>query len=166
MLDQRLQAGFSHTLSSPIPPSISSAGQACTLCVGKACDRCTSPCGPCAGGPEFQASEDGLITLVQAVIAEMLRVTLDEMKAPSRGKARVAFARQLAMYVCHVMLSFDQGRLAGAFCRDRTTVSHGVRRIEARRDHPLLDDVLETLEEIFRDKRKDMRCAGCSCPPE
>ncbi|MGF1454923.1 MAG: helix-turn-helix domain-containing protein [Alphaproteobacteria bacterium] len=140
MLDRRLQADFSNSSS----------------CAHR----------PCGASWDAKAADECLIGLVQAVVAEMLTVTLDDMRAPSRGKARVAFARQLAMYLCHVTLSFDQGRLAGAFGRDRTTVSHGVRRIEDRREDPVLDQVLETLEAVFKNRRDAWVPLDCSCAQE
>ena len=58
----------------------------------------------------------------------------------------VALARQVAMYLAHVVCGLtltDTGRLFG---RDRTTVAHACCVIEDRRDDPLFDRALDLLE--------------------
>jgi hypothetical protein len=65
---------------------------------------------------------------------------------PNRGEADVALARQLAMYLMHVVLGrlyHDVGRFFG---RDRTTVSYACTVIEDLRDDPEFDAEVSRLE--------------------
>ena len=70
--------------------------------------------------------------------------------APTRGPPRVAFARQVAMYLAHTgfALSFEQ--VSRVFGRDRTTVSHACRIVEDCRDDVWLDWRLAALELFCR----------------
>jgi chromosomal replication initiation ATPase DnaA len=64
----------------------------------------------------------------------------------SRGIARVALARQVAMYLAHVGCGLTLTAAGSLFGRDRTTVAHACLIIEDRRDDPLFDHVLDMLE--------------------
>ncbi|MEQ8556804.1 MAG: helix-turn-helix domain-containing protein [Henriciella sp.] len=59
---------------------------------------------------------------------------------------RIARARQVTMYLSHVVLGMSLARIAGAMGRDRSTIAHGCHRIEDFRDDPLVDDWLDDLE--------------------
>lgn len=72
-----------------------------------------------------------------------------DMRASLR-KSDVAFARQLAMYLCHVAANMSLREISAAFGRDRTTVSHACHSIEDRRDCPTFDKQMELLENEFR----------------
>lgn len=64
----------------------------------------------------------------------------------SRGAARAAHARQVAMYLAHVACHHtytEVGRMAN---RDRTTVAHACAVVEDGRDDPVFDQTLEHLE--------------------
>ena len=82
----------------------------------------------------------------QEIVAEAHGVAISTMTAPSRGRAHYAFARQVAMYLCHTALGLSLSEVALAFARDRTTVSHACHLIEDLRDEPDLDGMLEGLE--------------------
>lgn len=71
------------------------------------------------------------------------------MRASLR-KSNVAFARQLAMYLCHVAANMSLREISTLFGRDRTTVSHACHAIEDRRDCPTFDKQIEFLENEFR----------------
>jgi hypothetical protein len=64
----------------------------------------------------------------------------------SRCTAEVAIARQVAMYLMHVVLQRDYAEVGGFFGRDRTTVAHACAQIEDRRDDPTFDAGLQRLE--------------------
>jgi len=83
-----------------------------------------------------------LVRLVAAARGVPTRLLL----LPNRGEADVALARQLAMYLMHVVLGrlyLDVGRFFG---RDRTTVSHACAVIEDLRDDPEFDAEVSRLE--------------------
>ena len=55
-------------------------------------------------------------------------------------------ARQMAIYLAHVTLSWPLARAAFAFGRDRSTAGAAVRTIEDLRDDPELDARISALE--------------------
>jgi len=73
-------------------------------------------------------------------------VRREELKAATRSKAHIAFARQTAMYLAHVVGELSLTEVARGFARDRTTVSHACHLIEDRRDDPDFDARLERME--------------------
>ena len=67
-----------------------------------------------------------------------------------RRSGPVAFARQVAMYLCHVVGDLSIRDVADELARDRSTVSHACHAIEDRRDDPVFDRDVEALEEALR----------------
>lgn len=90
-------------------------------------------------------------------------VRLDDLVVRHRNRAKVAFARQIAMYLCHVVGQMPMGEISQAFDRDRTTVSYACHIIEDRRDSPIFDRQLELLEAEMR-RRIAIIYARCDTP--
>jgi hypothetical protein len=91
---------------------------------------------PCAMSP----------AAIEQAVVQVFGVGREDLRRMSRGRARVALARQVAMYLAHVACGLtltDTGKLFG---RDRTTVAHACGVIEDRRDDPLFDRALDLLE--------------------
>ena len=86
--------------------------------------------------------------LTQAV-AEEFDVCLTKMLRRSRGFGRAAKARQLAMYLAHVMLQRSQQEVADLFDRNRTTVAHALQSIEDKRDSLVFERLIERVERRF-----------------
>ena len=83
---------------------------------------------------------------VQETVASRLELTVDDLLSPSRT-ARIARARQLAMYLTRELTDMSLPAIAAAFNRrDHTTVLHAIRRIE----RGAIEDasVSRTLEEL------------------
>jgi len=83
---------------------------------------------------------------IEQAVVQVFGVGHDDLRRITRGRAKVALARQVAMYLAHVACGLtltDTGRLFG---RDRTTVAHACSVIEDRRDDPLFDRALDLLE--------------------
>src|SRR5690349_1907199 len=97
-----------------------------------------------------------VFALTQAVGAET-RVCLSKMLQRSRGFGRAAKARQIAMYLAHVLLSRPQHVVALMFDRDRTTVAHAMQVVEDRRDDPRLERLIERIERRFEATRATPR---------
>lgn len=98
----------------------------------------------------------GLWQQVEMTISLTLGVPLLGLRAPTRCRVQVAFARQVAMYLAHAVFGLRYaaiGRLCG---RDHTTVAHACRVIEQRRDDPDFDRMLELLEALCRDLAGDV----------
>lgn len=91
---------------------------------------------PCRAALSIAAAETGL--------------GVDELLSSRRCVARVAQARQLAMYLAHVALGLPQTEVARAFQRDRTTVAHACRRIEDMRDVAAFDAAVSRMENGVR----------------
>ena len=88
--------------------------------------------------------------VTQILVAQAYGVALDEIRAATRRTSQAAFARQIAMYLAHVVFSMSIGVIAQAFARDRSTVCHAIQRIEAMREDPDLDRTLGWLETLLR----------------
>jgi chromosomal replication initiation ATPase DnaA len=99
---------------------------------------------PPAASPVF--ARHPTIAIAVALAAWDRGVDCDAITGGRRGGARVAVARQLAIYLAHVALGHDLTRLASAFGRDRATIRHALRRIEDDRDRPGFDRRVSRLE--------------------
>lgn len=91
-----------------------------------------------------------LCRLVESAAAVAFGVRVSDMRAPTRCRAHIAFARQVAMYLAHVSFGLTYTEIGRCFERDRTTVAHGCRLVEDRRDEPGLDTSLDYLEAAVR----------------
>lgn len=92
-----------------------------------------------------EASADAL----QKAVAAAFGIRVRDLRAVSRGEARVALARQCAMYLAHVAWGLNFAEVGRMFGRDRTTVAHACRRIEDRRECAQFDAMLDRLEHAF-----------------
>ena len=79
-------------------------------------------------------------------VAGVRGVATRQLLSPKRGEADVALARQLAMYLMHVVLGRLYHEVGRFFGRDRTTVSHACAVIEDLRDDPEFDAEVSRLE--------------------
>jgi chromosomal replication initiation ATPase DnaA len=84
--------------------------------------------------------------LIEPVVAAVFEVEVEDLRAVTRRSAEAAFARQVAMYLAHVVCGLSLTEVGLIFMRDRTTVAHACELIEDRRDEPGLDARLEHLE--------------------
>lgn len=84
--------------------------------------------------------------LTAAAVASAYRIARADLDSPRRGPARVARARQSAVYLAHVAFGLDFATLARTFGRDPSTVRHACRRIEDARDDERIDVGLTHLE--------------------
>ncbi|MEM9421484.1 MAG: helix-turn-helix domain-containing protein [Pseudomonadota bacterium] len=81
------------------------------------------------------------------VVANEFRVAEADMLKPSRSTAEVAFARQVAMYLAHVVYSMSYTDVAAAFGRERSTVAHACAIIEDARDDIVFEERISKLED-------------------
>jgi chromosomal replication initiation ATPase DnaA len=88
--------------------------------------------------------------IAQAVVACAYDVTLDDMRALTRRGPRVALARQVAMYLSHIVLRLGPSAVAVAFLRHRSTTCHALHHIEDLREDPEFDRMLRYLESTLR----------------
>lgn len=88
---------------------------------------------------------------IEQAVSSVFSVPVCELRAPTRRRAPVAFARQVAMYLAHVVYGLPLTRVGKLFARDRTTVAHGCGVVEDRRDEPVLDQALTILESVLKE---------------
>jgi len=63
-----------------------------------------------------------------------------------RGARKLAFARQLAVHLAHVVAGRGHEQVARQFARNRSTASHNFEVLENLRDAPAFDGFLSVLE--------------------
>jgi len=99
---------------------------------------------------ERRGEDEASARLAAGVAGYALCVAPDEILDVSRGSADAAFARQVAMYLCHVAFELSLARVAVAFGRDRSTVAHACHSIEDRREDHQFDVWIDSLEAMLR----------------
>lgn len=103
---------------------------------------------------ELQSSYDSVVEMAIAQAAdyyELSKAEASELRASkTRGLARIANARAMAMYLVTITLDLCMTRVGRSFGRDRTTVRHALARVEDARDNRKFDVMLEGCEERLR----------------
>lgn len=94
------------------------------------------------------------VWLVQATVSHVMGVTLSDLCATTRRHPQAAFARQIAMYLCHIVFEMGISEAARAFGRDPSTVTHALRRIEELREDSEFDMSLTKIEAMLLDTWK------------
>lgn len=93
-----------------------------------------------------QIREDSLRAQVAIALAgAAVGASIEEIAGNGRS-TKVAFARQVAMYVAYVGFGMSLKRVAAAFGRDKSTIAHACRAMEDRREEPAFDRWMEALE--------------------
>src|SRR5579872_4685556 len=95
-------------------------------------------------GPDPQGA--GVCRLLETAVAAAFAVLLGDLRAPTRGSPRAAFARQTGLYLAHAVLGCNLSEVGALFGRDRATAAHAGRLVEERRDDPAIDAVVPSLE--------------------
>ncbi len=99
---------------------------------------------------EKKGADRAAAELAMALASYSLEVPVAGIRDEARGTRPAAFARQTAMYLCHVACGMSLSRVGRAFRRDRSTVSHACHVIEDRREDPRFDAWLEGMEACLR----------------
>ncbi len=86
--------------------------------------------------------------LVVRTVAAATGVNYCDFFASSRLRLQAAGARQLAMYLCHVLLGMTMTQVGQFFGRDRTTVIHACHQIEDLRDDEEFDGIVAGVERL------------------
>ena len=92
------------------------------------------------------SGREGLRQVIDPAVALVFEVDPAELGATTRRSPRAAFARQVAMYLTHVVCGLSMTEVGALFSRDRTTVAQACEVVEDRRDDPELDSRVERLE--------------------
>ncbi|WP_018267569.1 helix-turn-helix domain-containing protein [Methylosinus sp. LW4] len=92
--------------------------------------------------------------LCAAAAAAVCGVPPDALRSARRGRANVADARHLAVYLDHVAFGASLSACARAFARDRASIRHACARVEDRRDEENFDRAVAALEQALRAQRR------------
>jgi chromosomal replication initiation ATPase DnaA len=112
---------------------------------------------------------DHMRLVIEASVGQVFGIMAEDFASITRGRARVAFARQIAMYLSHIACRRSLTEVGRIFARDRTTVSHACGVVEDLRDDRRFDRVLDLLESIVRYRltahgRREGACAERGAP--
>jgi hypothetical protein len=88
--------------------------------------------------------------LIEDIVSKVFAVEPEQLRRATRGRARIALARQVAMYIAHVGYGLSLTEVGRLFERDRTTVAHACGVVEIRREDPDFDEAVVLLELIVR----------------
>jgi hypothetical protein len=94
--------------------------------------------------------------LLETAAALAFDVPPDALRKTTRGPAAVAFARQAAMYLAHVVTGLSYSDVSRLFRRHRTTVAYAIQLVEDRRDERDIDIRLDLLESVCADAIKEL----------
>ncbi|SNY92778.1 dnaA protein helix-turn-helix [Cohaesibacter sp. ES.047] len=86
------------------------------------------------------------LDLVDQLVARTFRMPRSALHAGTRCRKSVAFARQVAMYLGHVCLSYPLKDIASHYGRDRTTVAYACRVVEDRREEEGVELLINSME--------------------
>lgn len=103
-----------------------------------------------AGDEAAAAEHRRLRALIEDIVAGVFEVAPEQLRQPTRGRARIALARQVAMYIAHVAYARSLTEVGELFDRDRTTVAHACAVVEQRREDAAFDEAVVLLELIIR----------------
>lgn len=104
--------------------------------------------------PEAQAAAGVPATLqmrcriVRQLTAEMLALVSERVQMRRDRRRAACHVRQIAMYICHVVLQLSLTDIGTAFGRDRTTVGHACNVVEDRRDDKAYDEFVAAIERV------------------
>jgi chromosomal replication initiation ATPase DnaA len=82
------------------------------------------------------------------IVSAMFNVSGRELRRPGRSSLAVSRVRQIAMYVCHVVLGLGMREIGCGFGRDRTTVLHACQVVEDLRDDRDFDSIVVAVERV------------------
>ncbi|MEM7739366.1 MAG: helix-turn-helix domain-containing protein [Pseudomonadota bacterium] len=88
--------------------------------------------------------------MVIDVTSRTFDVSRAELLAKSRSQTDIAFARQVAMYLVHVVFGLSFRDTGDAFRRERTTVAYACSLVEDKRDDLSFDRKLDAMEDGLR----------------
>ena len=90
------------------------------------------------------------LPLIEGCVRAACGIRDELLIGPARGRADLALARQVAMYLCHVVTGMTLTEIGRRFGRDRTTAAHACRLIEDRRDDSDFDCRITMLEDAVQ----------------
>lgn len=114
------------------------------------CSHWSPPRDHYLGRPGCCLAPAAIRPILEETVSRVFDIELELMHLPTRGRARVAMARQVAMYLAHVSCGLSLTKAGKLFDRDRTTAAHACQVVEARREDPDFDRALHLLENVTK----------------
>jgi len=92
------------------------------------------------------------IEIIQKVVADFYSLSSNDLKGRKRNQ-KIAYPRQLSMYICREMTDFSTTEIGEAFGgRDHTTVMHSIDKIQGLLiTDPSLDSTIENLKRRIKE---------------
>jgi chromosomal replication initiation ATPase DnaA len=106
-------------------------------------------CGVIMADDGTNSDQKRQIDMAQAVAAHAYGVRTDELLRRD-GDDAVHRARQVAMYLAHIVLRLGQRECGRGFGRDHKAVANACRRVEEARKDPAFDRTVQWLESLLR----------------
>ena len=103
-------------------------------------------------------------SLIVSYVRAANNIAPDYVLGPSRGSQHLSQARHVVYYLSHVGFGLSYTHIGQMTTRDRTSVAHGVTRLEDGRDAPDLDRAMHfaelALAELFATSWKASNDSG------
>ncbi len=100
--------------------------------------------------PARLANQAHQISIVIGAVSLEFGLTELDITRPRKQSPHLRFARQVAMYLSHVVYELNHTHVANLFNKDRSTVSHACKVVEESRDDAVFDMKLIRLENFLR----------------
>ncbi len=115
-------------------------------------DAAGPPATALARSPRITPRNEPVLTreFLFGTVAAVFEIEPDLLMTPTRGRAAIARARQVGMYLAHVGCELSLTAVGRLFERDRSTVAYACRRIEDAREHPPFDRGIAMMERSVR----------------
>lgn len=98
--------------------------------------------------------------MAKEIVCEAFCIPHAEIMAQERGGVAHARARQVAMYLAHVIGQLTLQEVAEQFGRERSTVSYACIAIENSRDSPVLELQIDYMERRLRERLRSAEAIG------
>ncbi len=88
--------------------------------------------------------------IVVAAVSLEFGISDTNLVSPEKAGRHLRFARQVAMYLAHIVYELNHTQIGRLFSKDRSTVSHACKVIEDSREDGVFDMKLIRLENFLR----------------
>lgn len=107
-------------------------------------------------------ADENCFIAIESIVASVYSLDPTVLRAPTRCKARIARARQVAMYLSHVIGEYSLTSIGEFFGRDRTTAAYACSLVEDMRDDASFDGFVSQLEAAVKEWLVFARRVGAS----
>lgn len=109
-------------------------------CLGKTLTFC----------PNLPAHISHQTLIIVAAVSLEFGIVETNLVKPHKAGRHLRFARQVAMYLAHIVYELNHTQIGRLFSKDRSTVSHACKVVEDSREDGVFDMKLIRLENFLR----------------